>query len=462
MNEGKELLYTIIDYTKDKYNGVSNKTVMCDGVDLVNLSKKLDDNIDNLSDVSNDLIDKVIQDNAYNSNELFRKKLIQLRDLLIGKKNYNLKVNINNEYKELIKQFKELINNIINNNVPGVFMVDSINESCNKLKYALKNYEVINNYEFIQYIVKEYDPVNYDNNMVTIMEYIVKHNLDILNRADQLKDKEDIKYVKKVKIDEEVEEILDNMHIKVRHLSNSLVGSLKLAKKNDIIDNYNLIKNNKVEDYGILHLIDDNNELGKLVLLLYASDESIKGVVDALKDNNGTPDVKSLRNIITTILPAFLSRGNEFYEPKYYDFISNIELLKKLDVNISSLINRDPLFLITNSEVIKYTLNYVEKLGANKRNIINRCYKTISIDASLLIQNVDILKKYKFDLKKMFNDDSYNYALLKVSMLELKLKYVISKYNLDVDNLDYNEVSNIILNKVSNEVNDELVVWGEN
>ena len=90
MNEGKELLYTIIDYTKDKYNGVSNKTVMCDGVDLVNLSKKLDDNIDNLSDVSNDLIDKVIQDNAYNSNELFRKKLIQLRDLLIGKKNYNL------------------------------------------------------------------------------------------------------------------------------------------------------------------------------------------------------------------------------------------------------------------------------------------------------------------------------------------------------------------------------------
>ena len=58
--------------------------------------------------------------------------------------------------------------------------------------------------------------------------------------------------------------------------------------------------------------------------------------------------------------------------------------------------------------------------------------------------------------------DSYNYALLKVSMLELKLKYVISKYNLDVDNLDYNEVSNIILNKVSNEVNDELVVWGEN
>ena len=64
---------------------------------------------------------------------------------------------------------------------------------------------------------------------------------------------------------------------------------------------------------------------------------------------------------------------------QFYNFINNIKLLKDIDVNYITLIKRNPLFMITESSVLEYTLDYLNKLGANKKDVVNRCYKTLAM-----------------------------------------------------------------------------------
>ena len=124
MNEGKEILLKALDSKRKSITGTRGNDLVFNGINLVQVAESLDNSIDNLSNVSDGIIDKVITENELDENT--RKKLLQLRDLLIGKRDYNLSIKITKDYEEAFAKFKKaLISNIEEKN-PGIVGATSI------------------------------------------------------------------------------------------------------------------------------------------------------------------------------------------------------------------------------------------------------------------------------------------------------------------------------------------------
>ncbi|MDE6141882.1 MAG: hypothetical protein K2G03_04700, partial [Bacilli bacterium] len=222
---------------------------------------------------------------------------------------------------------------------------------------------------------------------------------------------------------------------------------------------YNLVKKNRAEEYGILHLVKKENFCAKIVLILYSSPESIKGVVDSVKDQDGIIDISLLKIILNNIMTAFFNRKNQYFRPRYYDYMSNVLMLKDLGVNYRELIKRDPLFLITDNEVLTYSMNYLEQKGISKRDIINKCYKNMANDATLIVENVDLLYKYNIDMSAVLANTNYN--ILKVSKLGIKLKYIAKKYDIEIKNENLAQINRLLISKIYHESNDDRIVWSD-
>ena len=210
-----------------------------------------------------------------------------------------------------------------------------------------------------------------------------------------------------------------------------------------------------------MHFIKKDNILAKISLILYSTPESIKNVVDSLRNEDNTIDMEVLKILINNTLPCFFVKKNEYYQIKHNDYMSNIKLLKELKVNYKMLIKKCPIYVISNYEVLKYTFDYITKLDGDLKLLINRCYKTLAIDPSLIIENIDILRKYNIDLKDHLKNSKDKYNLLKVRNLNIKLKYIINHYNLDINRIDTELISKIIVNKVYQECKSAKIIWSE-
>ena len=152
-----------------------------------------------------------------------------------------------------------------------------------------------------------------------------------------------------------------------------MIDELKKKDEVEFAAIYNLIRKNKVEDYGILHLLKKTEKELRVALMLYATQDSVKGVVDSLRDEDGDVNVKLLKFALEHVITIFFDRENPYYRPKYQDYVANITLLKDLGINFKTLITRNPLFLLINNDVLSYTLEYAETQGADKKKLINKC-----------------------------------------------------------------------------------------
>ncbi len=458
MNEGEKILESSIKAYREKINNLLKTNIIYDDIDLYKLYLDINDKPSNLRKVSNNLIDTIIKENNYGTHIIFKKKLIQLRDMYIGSEDYDLKVNITDD--TTLNTFMELLKNIINRDAPGLIDASDDEDKLNKLQSEINNNEIIIDTDFINKIVLSYDSNSYDNNIVKVMSYVGIYNASLVSSSTDI-DNIDISNIKIEEIDPKVLDILKKCEIDITNIPNNLLSDLKDSNVSDIINVYELIRKNKAEDYGILHLINRSNPISKLVILLYATDESIKGVIDSLRDNNGDLNIKLLKIIINECIQALIIKDNNNFEPKYDDFINNIILLKTLNIDIDNLINREPLFIISSNEIINYTLNYLERYGASKKKIINKCYKTLTINSSLLITNIDLLKKYNVDFKEYFGTNNTNYNLLKVNDLDKKLNYIIKNNNITGEHLDYDKVSKLIVDKVFDDIKNNKIPWGD-
>lgn len=458
MNEGKELLIKIVENKQMSISSLNKEDIIFENVNLVELSKKLHQSMDYISELSDNLIDKVITDSNYKKTS-FKKDLYKLRDLLIGKRDYNLQINFTKEQIQVYETFIKLLDEILEKAVPGIVNVEQVEHMCNNLMTQIKHKEIINDFAFIESITQDYNAINKDTNLIKIMKFVNEHNLKILKAAKKNGPLIEVQFVRRPKLDDRVKEILDKLEIEYKELPNYLLGELKRCDVESVYKTFTLVKKNKAEDYGILHLIKKSNVLAKLVLILYASEESVKSVVDSLKNKDGQIDITLLKIVLNYILPAFLVKKNEYFRPKNYEYIHNINLLKSLGVNYKALINKTPLFLISNNEALEYTLNYLESNGANKKTIINRCYKTLVIDPSIIIENVETLKGFNVNMEEYFSGANYN--LLKVSNLKAKISFVAIKNNIDVNNLDCELMNKILVGKVYRECLDNRIMWSE-
>lgn len=459
MNEGKGLLIKIVENKLKALASLNNEEVSYNGIDLVELLINVRESIDNLSEVSNEVIDYIIEDNNYNKKN-FRTSIIQLRDLLIGKRDYNLQVNFTKDHTKTYETFLELFNNTVETKVPGIISVDEETEKCNTLVSQITRKEIINNFNFIESITAEYNAVDKDANLIKIMKFVNEHNLSILKTPKKNGPLLNINFIFKPKLDDRLMEILDKLDIEYKELPNYLISELKKCDVDSVYETYQTIRKNKAESYGIMHLIKKSNLLAKLIIILYATPESVASVVDSLKKDENTIDISLLKTVLNYTMPALLVKKNEYFKPKNNDFINNINLLKELGVNYKALITKVPLFMIMSNDSLVYTLNYCEGYGANKKTVINRLYKTFAIDPAIIIENIEVLKRYNVDIEEYFKGPNYN--LLKVKNLDKKIKYLSVNKNLDTTELNIELLNKMIVGKVYREcVLENKNIWSE-
>lgn len=452
MDGGQELLLSILDAKLKMINEFNKDDIMCNGINLVDLVKSIEKNDDNFANVTNDVIDYVIENISVKNPENSKSNTIKVRDLLIGKQDYNLKVELNTEYKNIINTFVKYLNRILGNILPGVVDISELEKSVNRLKQNILNREIINDFDLIEDLLLEYDKNNYDSNIISVMKFINIHNIGILKTVKKNAPLFDINFIRRPKLDPQVIDILNKLDIDYKELPNYLISELKRCDVEVFTNTYNIIRQNKAEDGGILHLISKENYLAIITILLYANETSIKSIINSIKDSKKAVDINILKILLNNIMTCFLAKNNEFFKPKYEDFIKNMVILRELNINYKSLINKTPLFMITDNKVLEYTLKYLERYGANRKLVINKCYKILAVNPSLLIDNIEVLKNHNIDFKSYFGESNKNYSLLKITNLEEKISYILEHTNkVKTDPLDYELLNKYIVSKIVKE-----------
>ena len=451
MNKGKELLIDIITSYQDKLSNLEDsKIIVCDK-DLVMILNNIKNDKYYLGNLTNELIDEIIRINKYKSHFIFIKKLYQLRDLYLGKLDYNINVEEKEDHTKTLNTFIELINNIVSKDEEYVQKDQTITR-LNNLLGAIKYNEIINDHELIEVITNEYDATSFNKNMLDIMEYVSKHNVNILNDKS-LEDTLNLSNELKISdVDSDIKNILSKLGINYNELSIDYKLLIKNTNKERIMNNYELIRHNKVEDYGILHLIDRKNDVAKLAILLFSSEEIIKSIVEIFRDNNNDIDVKSIKNVINLITPAFINKDNELYSSSYYDFTENIKVFKQYNINIESLLNKCPLVFIVNHEKLMNTIDLFNKYNVDAKKVINKLYKIIAVNSDLLFENINVLKNY-INIDEYLQDN--NYTLLKVVNLDKKITHIIANYGVN----SYDNITKCLIKEVFDHRN--TYMWGD-
>lgn len=423
VNTSNELLLTIINSMLEIKTDKSNNKVYLDDFELINLIKSIENDIENVKYLEDSLIEKIVSSSKAKNKDKFIIQIKSIRDLFIGKDKYKLNVSFKPKYVKDINTFLTMLREHVESVESGLLENDKYIEELLNLKNKILKNELIINFSFIETIINDYNSLEYETNLYKVMEYISTHNLNILKTPNKILPVIETKEITSMENNPELLEVLKRIGINYDDLSSDLIKGILSCNHENMMNNYRLISKNKAENYGILHLIKKENYKTKLIILLYSNPEIIKEVVDLTKDVNGKINVSLLKTICNNVASCFISTENKFYKPMFDNFKKNMELLKSLEINYPSLIKNSPLFMVSNSSDVTFALNHLENLGFNKKQVINRCYKTLSINPSLIVRNANIIKNKIVDLD-LFIKESKNYILLKIDKLEDKINYL--------------------------------------
>ena len=426
MNTSNELLLSIINSRLKELTDKDKIKVYYDDIDLVRLIKGIEENNDNMKYLTDPLIEGIISTSKVRNKEKFISQIKSIRDVFIGKQKYKLKVEFNPKYIKDINTFLTMLRDYVEESESGLIDNENYINELKELKEKMFNNELIINFSFIEKVLNDYNSVEFESNLYKVMEYISIHNLNILKTPDSILPVVETKSIKTIDEDENIKSVLDKLEIDYKSLSSELIGGLVTVNHETFMDNFGLISKNKAENYGILHLFSKENYKAKLVVLLYSDVETIKEVVDLTKDVNGKINVPLLKSICNNVATCFIKKENQRYKPMFENFKKNMEQLKSLEVNYPLLIKNSPLFMVASASDINFALNHLAMMGFDKKQVVNKCYKTLSINPSLIVKNSNILKSKIVDLD-MFIKESKNYVLLKIDNLEDKINFLVSQ-----------------------------------
>ena len=426
MNTSNELLLSIINSRLKELTDKDKIKVYYDDIDLVRLIKGIEENNDNMKYLTDSLIEGIISTSKVRNKEKFISQIKSIRDVFIGKQKYKLKVDFNPKYIKDINTFLALLRDYVEVSESGLIDNENYINELKELKEKMFSNELIINFSFIEKMLNDYNSVEFESNLYKVMEYISLHNLNILKTPESILPVVETKSIKTIDEDENIKAVLDKLEIDYKNLSSDLIGGLVTVNHEVFMDNFGLISKNKAENYGILHLFSKENYKAKLVVLLYSDVETIKEVVDLTKDVNGKINVPLLKSICNNVATCFIKNENQRYKPLFENFKKNMEQLKSLEVNYPLLIKNSPLFMVASASDINFALNHLAMMGFDKKQVVNKCYKTLSINPSLIVKNSNILKSKIVDLD-MFIKESKNYVLLKIDNLEDKINFLVSQ-----------------------------------
>lgn len=426
VNTSNELLLSIINSRLKELTDKDKIKVYYDDIDLVRLIKGIEENNDNMKYLTDSLIEGIISTSKVRNKEKFISQIKSIRDVFIGKQKYKLKVDFNPKYIKDINTFLALLRDYVEISESGLIDNENYINELKELKEKMFSNELIINFSFIEKMLNDYNSVEFESNLYKVMEYISLHNLNILKTPESILPVVETKSIKTIDEDENIKAVLDKLEIDYKNLSSDLIGGLVTVNHEVFMDNFGLISKNKAENYGILHLFSKENYKAKLVVLLYSDVETIKEVVDLTKDVNGKINVPLLKSICNNVATCFIKNENQRYKPMFENFKKNMEQLKSLEVNYLLLIKNSPLFMVASASDINFALNHLAMMGFDKKQVVNKCYKTLSINPSLIVKNSNILKSKIVDLD-MFIKESKNYVLLKIDNLKDKINFLVSQ-----------------------------------
>lgn len=425
--DGKVILLESISKKIDDIKQIKEEPYIKYNIDMIDLLNKIDNSADNLSFVSDELIDYLMYK---------PKEVKELRDLFVGKKDYAVNFKLNDDHRKLFASFREKLKDDIEVNVKNY--KDLKNKD--RLEDLLKEINLdslINDYDLITDIVKEYDQLNFDKNMISVMEFVVKHNEGIYNSILIEVPEININLVDK-RLDKKIIEILTEL--KIETVNPIIMDLLYDVDVDEFVNNYEVIKKNKVEQYGILHLINKKNSTSILSLLCLSDEDVIKSVVDSV--NKKASLVKILLNNTISI---FFSKYNKYFTCNHDNYIKILKYFDTNEISIEDIIIKNPLFLLTNAEILFYVLSCLSTYDIKPKKIISKCYKVLSYNPMIILKNIEVLQKYDLDLNDYLNKSNYN--LLKVENLQSKLNKVLKDHKYKT----YDDIYEILLNNLMNE-----------
>ena len=213
MDEGKNLLISIMEDKLSKLSSLNTENLYIDNINIKTLLEDITKDTNSFYQVSDEMINEIIKTSEIKNVDDFRINVRSARDLLIGKKEYNLNVRLTQEHIDAINIFKKSIDRKLKALDPEVVNKEETTARINELKkQALNNY-LINDFEIVESIVRDYDIANYDKNMLIIMKYINDLNINLIKIKKKNAPIFDIQMIRRPKMDPIIKEILNNVII---------------------------------------------------------------------------------------------------------------------------------------------------------------------------------------------------------------------------------------------------------
>ena len=105
MEEGKTLLISIL---KDRLKEIYTNTDLDENdlASLSSISNELDSDVESLKYIKESTIDAILEDNNYQTHESFKKKILQMKQLIKKDKRFRYKINNSENFTQALLLFQ--------------------------------------------------------------------------------------------------------------------------------------------------------------------------------------------------------------------------------------------------------------------------------------------------------------------------------------------------------------------
>ncbi|MDD4188286.1 MAG: hypothetical protein PHX04_06005 [Bacilli bacterium] len=448
MLKGKNLLEKIINQALLEYQSESDEQKLAfDNTELkafLATYKNPSEDIKNLSDeMLSSIKNHIDTEDAQKKFAVSIKYIRGIAQINNGKEN---KIAFSDEQKLKLVELEELINKVIEKNE---YLANNIKK---RSKKQIEDYRhilvIINNnqiftaedYEIVEKIVREENPLSAESNLDIIFSYLNEHNSrkfkDIrnqnnvnlnINEANDIFEsfirnevpKTETKLVEAERT-QKVKEIIATLGYNYDDLEISL--KLKLIAVKDLTTLENTAK--ELINKKTIQEFKPGNIYSLIYILINSNPEIISTILELLEtEYNITPDTPEFKKIINTSTTLFTCEG-------LANFKKNISIFYNIKIPIKKIIKTNIALLTANPNNLKIIMSKLKKKGANISDILDKCpsifeSKRKNQEKTEVEYNLDILEMYGFDLESFFNENNPSYSVLCSKNLDAKLDQFI-------------------------------------
>ncbi|MBQ3021536.1 MAG: hypothetical protein IJD92_04875 [Bacilli bacterium] len=317
----------------------------------------------------------------------------------------------------------------------------------NNLLDVINDKRYIVDFKLIEELIRKYETSDIDSILYDIMLNVNRYNNYLMNKnvkyADPILDK-DIEFEEFDVDSVDISDILKSLEI--NELDKDLEYDLKKYIRNEdnkkkLVDFASRLKTNDdgevSQERVVYDRLGDKNNL--ISILMYSDINLVRAVINKLNDI-GVSVLKVLNNLPSIFIAVSDGKAKYGVPANYDKFMGNIATLESYGVDIKTIINSCPNYLINDVNKNKEDLKKLDNMGIKVKNILENVVKIFSINPQVIINNIEVLNKYGIELTD--DDNNYGYRILGMQYLDKKIEYLISNNiwtqdnNKMLDNID--------------------------